>query len=82
LRDVEQKAAELHRLVDAHVEIARRESRPGPDRHARIRANLAHLVVNEVERFGCKLAPAEVLQLWATDIELNAQGLDIWLDTL
>ena len=82
LRDVEQKAAELHRLVDAHVEIARRESRPGPDRHARIRANLAHLVVDEVERFGCKLAPAEVLQLWATDIELNAQGLDIWLETL
>ena len=25
-----------NRLVDTHVEIARRESRPGPDRHARI----------------------------------------------
>ncbi len=82
LRDVEVHAATLHRLIDAHVEIARREARPGPDRHARIRANLAHLLVNEAERFGCALAPAQVLQLWATDIELNAQGLDVWLDTL
>ncbi len=81
LRDVEQHAAELHRLIDAHVAIARREARPGPDRHARIRANLAHLLVNEVERFGCRLGPAEVLKLWESDIELNAQGLDIWLDT-
>lgn len=82
LRDVEAHAATLHRLIDAHVDIARREARPGPDRHARIRANLAHLLVNEAERFGCTLGPAEVLNLWATDIELNAQGLDVWLDTL
>lgn len=80
LRDVERHAAELHRLIDAHVTIARREARPGPDRHGRIRANLAHLLVNEVERFGCRLGPAEVLELWGSDIELNAQGLDVWLD--
>lgn len=81
LRDVERHAADLHRLVDAHVAIARREARPGSDRHARIRANLAHLLVNEAERFGCRLGPADVLKLWESDIELNAQGLDIWLDT-
>jgi len=81
LRDVEAHAADLHRLIDLHVAIGRREARPGPDRHARIRANLAHLLVDEVERFGCRLAPAEVLKLWESDIELNAQGIDIWLDT-
>lgn len=82
LRDVATHAETLHRLVEAHVVIAKREARPGPDRHARIRANLAHLLVNEVERFGCQLGPAQVLKLWESDIELNAQGLDIWLDTL
>lgn len=81
LRDVEQHAADLHRLIDAHVAIARREARPGPDRHARIRANLAHLLVNEAERFGCRIGPADVLKLWGADIELNAQGLDVWLTT-
>jgi glyoxylase-like metal-dependent hydrolase (beta-lactamase superfamily II) len=82
LRDLARCAADLHRLVDAHVAIARREARPGPDRHARIRANLAHLLVNEAKHFGCAMGPAEVLKLWETDIELNAQGLDVWLDTL
>jgi glyoxylase-like metal-dependent hydrolase (beta-lactamase superfamily II) len=82
LRDVAVHAETLHRLVDAHVAIAKREARPGQDRHARIRANLAHLLVNEVERFGCQLGPAQVLKLWESDIELNAQGLDIWLDTV
>ncbi len=81
LRDLDRHAADLHRMIDAHVTIARREMRPGPDRHARIRANLAHLLVNEVERFGCRLGPADVLKLWESDIELNAQGLDVWLDT-
>lgn len=81
LTGVEQHADTLHRLVDAHVEIARREARQGPDRQARIRANLAHLLVNEVTKFGSPLGPGEVLKLWETDIELNAQGLDIWLNT-
>lgn len=80
LRDVERCADDLHRLVDTHVEIARRESRPGPDRHARIRANVARLIVNEAKHFGCQMAPAEVLKLWETDVELNSQGLDVWLD--
>lgn len=79
LREVERHAAELHRLIDEHVAIARRESRPAPDRHARIRAHLARLLVSEAERFGCRLPPAEILKLWESDIELNAQGLDIWL---
>lgn len=82
LRNVAQHAETLHRLIDAHVDIARREARPGPDRHARIRANLAHLLVDETDRFGCDYGPAQVLKLWESDLELNAQGLDIWLETL
>lgn len=81
LRDVVQHAETLHRLIDAHVEIAHREARPGPDRHARIRANLAHLLIDETDRFGCDYGPAQVLELWESDLELNAQGLDIWLET-
>lgn len=79
LRDVARCAEDMHRLIDAHVEIAERERRPGPDRHARIRANVAHLLVAEAKRFGCRMEPAEVLKLWETDVELNSQGLDIWL---
>lgn len=78
--DVAAKAAELHRLIDAHLDIARREKDSGPDRHSRMRAMLAHLLVDEAKVFGCQLPPAEILEIFATDLELNAQGLGVWLD--
>ena len=78
--DVAAKAAELHRLIDAHLDIARREKDSGPDRHSRMRAMLAHLLVDEAKAFGCRLPPAEILEIFATDLELNAQGLGVWLD--
>lgn len=78
--EVAAKAAELHRLIDAHLDIARREKDSGPDRHSRIRAMLAHLLVDEAKAFGCQLPPAEILEIFATDLDLNAQGLGVWLD--
>lgn len=80
VREVAVKAVELHRLIDAHLDIARREKNSGEERHSRIRASLAHLLVDEVDRFGCHLPPAEILAIFATDLDLNAQGLGVWLD--
>lgn len=79
--DVVAKAVELHRLIDAHLEIARREQSAGAERHSRIRAGLAHLLVDEAKRFGCRLPPAEILAVYAKDLDLNALGLVVWLDS-
>lgn len=81
LRDIATKAVELHRLVDAHVAIALREKNAGPDRHARVRAGLEKLLLDETKRFGCPLPDADVLKIFGADLELNAQGLGIWIDT-
>lgn len=78
---VAEKTLELHRLIDAHLEIALREKDAGPERHSRIRVGLAHLLVDEAKRFGCQVPPAEILEIFATDLDLNAQGLVVWLDT-
>ena len=80
LRDVAAKGAELHRLVDAHVAIARREKNAGTERHVRIRDALSHLLLEETTRFGCRLAEREILTIFAEDLELNAQGLCVWID--
>jgi glyoxylase-like metal-dependent hydrolase (beta-lactamase superfamily II) len=80
LRDVAAHGAELHRLVDAHVAIARREKNTGADRHTRIRDGLARLLLEETNRFGCDLAESEILTLFAGDLDLNAQGLGVWID--
>jgi glyoxylase-like metal-dependent hydrolase (beta-lactamase superfamily II) len=82
IRDIAPKALALHRLVDAHVAIARREKDAGPDRHAKIRAGIAELLIDEVRRFGCRLPSAEILDVYANDVELNAQGMASWLDSL
>ena len=81
VRDVAAKALELHRLIDAHLAVARRELNSGEERHSRIRVGLAHLLVDELTRFGCQVPPAEILEIFATDLDLNAQGLVVWLDS-
>lgn len=80
LRDVAAQGHNLHRLVDAHVAIARREKGSKEDRHARIRSGLADLLLEETARFGCHLPESEILTLFANDLELNAQGLGVWID--
>lgn len=80
IKDVAEHAVDLHRMVDAHAEIARQERAAGAERHARIRDGLARLLLDEIGQFGCTLPAAEVLQIYANDLELNAQGLGVWLD--
>jgi glyoxylase-like metal-dependent hydrolase (beta-lactamase superfamily II) len=80
IRDVAEHAVDLHRMVDAHAEIARQERAAGAERQLRIRSGLAGLLLDEIGRFGCTLPAAEVLEIYANDLELNAQGLGVWLD--
>ncbi|EXI67510.1 MAG: hydroxyacylglutathione hydrolase [Candidatus Accumulibacter adjunctus] len=81
VRDVAAKGVRLHELIDEHVRIARLVEAAGSERRARIRAGLQELLLVEAERFGCALPTAQVLELFATDLDLNAQGLDVWLDS-
>ena len=78
--DVADKALDLHRMIDAHVAIALREKKAGAERHARIRVGLDELLLEETKRFGCRLADADVLKVFDADLELNTQGLVVWLD--
>jgi glyoxylase-like metal-dependent hydrolase (beta-lactamase superfamily II) len=50
------------------------------DRHERMKAGLADLYVARAAAHGCGLPETQVRELLAMDIELNAQGLGIWLD--
>lgn len=77
--DISRLAAVLHRRIDAHVEIAR-SAAGAADRHAALRRGILDLVARELEQHGLRLAPAEVRARWEVDVELNAQGLAVWLD--
>lgn len=77
--DVERLAADLHVQIDAMVAIARAHA-DAADRHARIMDDLASLFISRARGHGCRLDDARVRELLAMDIELNAQGLAVWLD--
>ena len=79
VRDIAAKAAVLHRQVESQVNIARQAAHAGAERHAIIRAGLSALLLDELAIFGAQKTQAELLALFENDIELNAQGLGVWL---
>ena len=80
ITDIDAKAATLHWQIDAQVTIALSENNDAPDRHARIIERLEHFLLEETTNFGCRLPQQEILDIFASDLELNAQGLGFWLD--
>ena len=76
-----QVGGELHRLIDAYVAIATRHRDAEDDRHQRINDDLTQLMLSEVSASGCALAAGQVIELLGSDIEINAQGLGVWLDS-
>lgn len=81
VRDVPRLGADLHRLIDAHVDAALHHRSAGAERHARIKAELVEILLGEAQRHGWRMAPDGLLRLMALDVELNAQGLGVWLDS-
>ncbi|MFO7578822.1 MAG: MBL fold metallo-hydrolase [Nitrosomonas halophila] len=74
-------ALHMHALIDAFVAIAQ-QAPPYPDRHAAIAHALQDLLLQRLMAHGCILPQDAILSLLQIDIELNAQGLGIWLDQI
>ena len=73
-------AADLHRLIDAHAELGERHRHAGAERKHLLVEGVSSLVLAERARQGWRLPSEKVLEVFALDIELNAQGLESWLD--
>ena len=74
-------ADDLVALVDAMVDAARAAD-GHPDRHARLVASLERLYVERAVAHGVADAQARVPEILGGDIEINAQGLEVWLDRI
>jgi glyoxylase-like metal-dependent hydrolase (beta-lactamase superfamily II) len=77
--DVARLGASLLEQLDAMVQLGL-SLRHHADRHEALKRGLAEHYVARLDRHGCALPHEESLALLAMDIELNAQGLAIWLD--
>ena len=80
--EVPRLAADLHRLIDTQVAVARAARGDGVARHVEILAGLEQIAREEAARQGWTLPESEMLEVLRDDLELNAQGLGVWLDSL
>ncbi|MFN3302877.1 MAG: MBL fold metallo-hydrolase [Roseateles sp.] len=76
--EVGRLAAEMLAQVDEMVALAL-ALRDAPDRHARLKAGLLDGYLARLRAHG-HAAGAEAAEWLALDAELNAQGLEVWLD--
>ena len=76
-------AARLGAVLLAQIEelvaLGRRERR-NPDRHAALKRGQLPIYVKSLREHGCTLAEDDIAELLALDLELNAQGMAVWLD--
>lgn len=77
-----ERAQILHRLVDAHAQLALGLRDSGARRPALLQEAVERLFLEEARRFGSRLSEEKLLEVYGMDVELNAQGLDVWLDRL
>ncbi len=81
LNEVVQRGQDMHRRINALVDLAVAETASGEMRHERIKQSMTQYLLSELKNHGCTLTREELLEIWEGDIELNAQGLEIWLDS-
>ena len=77
--DVARLGALLLAQLDEMVAVARAVA-PGPDRHAALMRGLERVHLASLRRHGVTLSVERIRELLALDLELNAQGIAIWLD--
>ena len=83
VEDVPRLAQLLLDLLERTVTLARdlqQQHGQDPKRHSALKEGLLQLYVHSLREHGCSLSVQEVAQALALDIELNAQGIGVWLD--
>lgn len=81
LPDVENQAEALLRRLDALIAMAEARRVPGTARHGEIKAAMTAYLLAEIRQHGCTLPDEDLLAIWETDLELNTQGLEFWMDS-
>lgn len=79
VRDVQRLGESFLAQLERLVAIGR-GLKSAPDRHEALKRALLAEYVSIVKAHGCGYSEAEVATLLDVDIELNAQGMGIWLD--
>ncbi len=77
----QQLVAALHQSIQALAALAlAHEHQPaGAERVAHLKAGMSTIFLTQLRAIGATFTPADIQRLLGIDLDLNAQGLDIWL---
>lgn len=70
----------LRRGIDAFVELAQCVQRSVPERHQYLLKGMTEILITEARRLDPNVSTEFCQALYAFDLELNTQGLEVWLD--
>ncbi|WP_458068354.1 MBL fold metallo-hydrolase [Rhodanobacter sp. BL-MT-08] len=79
VEDIDRLAADLHVQIDAMVALAQSADK-APDRHEVLKGLLTELYLGRAAAHGWSHDERALADIIGMDIELNAQGLEVWLD--
>ncbi|MDJ0813838.1 MAG: MBL fold metallo-hydrolase [Woeseiaceae bacterium] len=79
VRNLDRLAEQMHRGIDAYVAIAEQHEHD-TDRSANIRNGLTDYYAAQLDDHGFTGGRDRMLEVLDIDIELNAQGLELWLE--
>jgi glyoxylase-like metal-dependent hydrolase (beta-lactamase superfamily II) len=74
--------AQLTKSIHAFVEIAQSEKENSEDRVKHIEQKIMQWLLGQLDKIDCDLTLDDRKKMLATDCNLNAQGLDVWLKRL
>ncbi|MBS4098467.1 MAG: MBL fold metallo-hydrolase [Sulfuricella sp.] len=78
--ELERLADDLHRRLDDFTALARGVGGAGEERHRRLMERLESYLLEKLDAHGCRLPHEKSLHILSGDADLNAQGLEVWLD--
>jgi hypothetical protein len=78
VRNLDRLAAQMHAGIDAYVAMAQQHEHDD-NRQQALRASLFEYYVEQLDDHGYKGGREAVAAVMSIDVELNAQGLEVWL---
>jgi len=73
-------ASVMHDLIDAYVTIARKNRNHASDGHVLLVRELGELLLQRITIHECTLPQEKICDLLSMDVDINARGLEYWLE--
>jgi glyoxylase-like metal-dependent hydrolase (beta-lactamase superfamily II) len=78
--DIPRLRDNMHQLIDVYVDMARAHAGDGESRHEALCEEMMQVLIERLRKHGCELPEARMRELLVPDVDLNVQGLEVWLD--